>query len=169
MLINETLTFDCGKGVSFAVTLEQVETMAKHQHVIAHVVAIGLKNILMDSHASVTYEQFKTDAECQEAKRKRAGEKLQAMLDGEIRIARAGGGTKVDSFTTFARRLVLSMLSKDKRKQLADSPDKGIEFIDAVFAKNEAKLRPQVEAMIAEAEAKAKAAAELAQGLDLDV
>ena len=169
MKINQTLTFDCGKGVSFAVTPEQLGAMESHEHVWAHIVTIGLKNILQDAHASVTYDGFRNEAECVEAKRKRAGDKLAAMIAGEVRISRTGGAPKADSFTTWARRIVLGMLGKDKRKALADEADKGVAYLDAVFAKNEAKLRPQVEQAIADAEAKAKAAAELAEGLDLDI
>jgi hypothetical protein len=168
IMINQSLAFDCGKGVSFVVTPEQVAAIAKHEAAIAHVITIGLKNILQDSHASITYENFKTETECQEAKRKRAGEKLQALLDGDVRTARAGVA-KVDGFTTWARRIVLSMLSKEKRKELAGEADKGVAFLDAIFTKNEAKLRPLVEQAIADAEAKAKAAQELANGLDLDI
>jgi hypothetical protein len=169
MIINQTLTFDCGKGVSFAVTPEQVEAIAKHESAIAHVIQIGLKNILQDSHASITYESFKTETECQEAKRKRAGEKLEALLAGDVRTARAGGSSKVDSFTTWARRVVLKSLSKEKRKELAESDDKGVAYLDAVYAKNESVLKPRVEAAIAADIAERAAAAELANGLDLDI
>jgi hypothetical protein len=169
MLINSNLNLDCGKGVPFTITPENVAELVKRPDAIAHVIAIGLKNILQDSHASIKYDDFKTEEECQAAKRERAGKKLLALLAGDVRTARAGSSNRVDSFTTFARRLVLSMLSKEKKKVLAESADKGVAYLDAVYEKNAEKLKPQVDAMITEAAEKARKAAELADGLDLDI
>jgi hypothetical protein len=50
-----------------------------------HVVYIGLRNILMDSHASVVRKDFATDAEWIAAKRAVAEKKFAAMLAGDIR------------------------------------------------------------------------------------
>ena len=166
--IDQPLTFDCGKHVGFSVTPEQIATMAGHNSPILHAITIGLKNLLGDAHAGVVSDDFRTEAEWIEAKRKRAGEKFQSLLDGDVRTMRAGS-PRVDGFTTWARRHVLSLLPKDKRKSLAETADKGVAYLDAVFAKNEAKLRPQIEAAIAEAETKAKAAQALASELDLDI
>ena len=54
-----------------------------------------------------------------------------------------------------------------KRKELAKLDDKGSAFITQMVEKNRAKLEPMAHKAIADAEAKAKETAELANGLDL--
>lgn len=95
---------------------------------------------------------------------------MATVLDGTwTQRARANAAPKADDFTTFARKHVLGLLSKEKRKELAATADKGAAYLDAVFAKNEAKLRPIVEKELAEAIRAANEKAELAKGLDLDI
>jgi len=82
--------------------------------------------------------------------------------DGVIRKRKAA--VIVDSFTNIARKMVLARLEKAKRKELAEMPDKGAAWLDAVFKKNEEKLRPIVEAEIE----RQRKLAEEAETLDLD-
>jgi hypothetical protein len=161
------INFDAGKHVSFALTAQQVETLISHAEVHKHALMIGLKNILQDCHASIVREDFKTDDEWIAAKRAKAEMKLGALMTGDIRVHSGERKPRVDDFTTAARKYVLSRLSKDVRKKLADMPDKGVETLDKMFAKNEAKLRPIIEQAIADAARKAKESAELAASLDL--
>jgi hypothetical protein len=99
------------------------------------------------------------------------------IADSEIFLGKLCDGTwrtearrqSADLFTTVARKHVIGLLPKEKRKELAESPDKGVAYLDAVFAKNEAKLRPEVEAIIQRMREEAEARAKLADTLDLDV
>ena len=83
----------------------------------------------------------------------------------DVRTTSKPRAPKVDDFTNVARKLVLSLLPKETKKALADLEDKGAAKLDAIFAKNEAKLRPQVEAKLEEM----RKAAEAAKGLELDL
>jgi hypothetical protein len=164
-----TLNLDCGKHVAFNLTAEQIAQMNSHPLVAEYVWHIGLKNILQDSHASIVRDDFESDEAWIAAKRDRASLKLGALMTGEVRQQRANRVPKADDFTNFARREVLSMLSKEKRKELAELADKGAAYLDAVFAKNEEKLRPIVQGKLDAAILAAKAKAEIADGLNLDI
>lgn len=162
------LNLDCGKSVAFNLTEEQVETLLGHEDVARHIVAIGLKNILQDSHASVTRDGFATDDEWVQAKRDRASLKLGDMMAGLLRAQRAAR-PKVDDFTNVARKLVLSLMSKEQKAKISTEVDGkmqvDVEKVDAIFAKNEAKLRPQVEAKLEEM----RKAAELADSIEIEI
>lgn len=69
-----------GKGI----TLE-VDDAALPANVIQHVVYIGLRNILMDAHASVTHES--DGADYQANAKAVAEKKLAALMAGELRVA----------------------------------------------------------------------------------
>lgn len=163
------LDLDCGKHVAFNLTEEQVKTLLGHDNVMQYVAHIGLKNILQDSHASVVRDDFKTDEEWIAAKRAKAELKLGALMNGEVRTSRGERAPRVDDFTNFARKFVLRLLSKEKRKALAELPDKGAEKLDAAFAANEAKWRPMVQKELDDAIAKSKAMAEMASEVEIDI
>lgn len=163
------LNLDCGKNVAFNLDEEQVAKLASFPAVVEYVWRIGLKNILQDSHASVTRDGYDSDEAWIAAKRDRASLKLGALMIGDVRQSRGERAPKVDDFTNFARKYILSILSKEKRKELAEMEDKGAATLDEMFAKNEEKLRPLVQAKLDAAIAEAKAKAELAEGLDLDI
>lgn len=72
----------------------------------------------------------------------------------------------VDLRTKIARKLVWAKLGKDKRKELSELENAGVnEILDALIAKNAEKLAPAIDKEIARLEAEAKAMA----GLELDV
>lgn len=158
------MIIDAGKDIPIDVSDEQINKLASFDNVRERVWRIGLRNILMDSHASVKYDDFETEIECRNAKRDKAMSVLEAMLAGESRVARERA-PKADDFTTAMRRFVVGLFTKDERKVMAKSPDHGVALIDARFAKNEAKLRPLIEDKIArdlaDVEAKAKIAVDI--------
>mgnify|MGYP001563702133 CR=1 FL=1 len=84
-----------------------------------------------------------------------AAKVLAGMLASEVRAARERAG--VDSFTSAMRKLVLSTRDKPTRKAWAVLSDHGAANCDAIFAKNEAILRPLVEAELVKMEIAAKA------------
>lgn len=161
------ISFDAGKNVPFNLTVEQVTTLLSHPNVHQHLVMIGLKNVLQDCHASIVRDDFKSEDEYFAAKRAKAELKLGAMMAGELRAHSGERKVAVPTFTNEARKLVLSKLDKAAKEKLAAMPDSGAATLDAMFAKNEAALKPIVEATIAEMERKAKAKAELEGKLDL--
>lgn len=161
------LTFDAGANVAFDLSEDKVATLMGHANVVEYMVWKGLKEILTDAHASVVRKDFKSDEEWIAAKRAKAELKLGALMIGEVRTTSRESKPKVDDFTNAARKIVLSKLPKAKREELAEMPDKGVAILDAMFAKNDAALRPVVEAELAEQARKAKAAEELEGKLDL--
>lgn len=136
---NETaLAVDCGAKVGFAITQEQLDKMAENPAVVRHVITIGLKNILQDSHARAVRDDFKTDDEWIEAKRKFAGDKLQSMITGELRVK--SGGTRASAADPLARYrnraalLIIRAKAPDKIKGLKG--DDLAAFVTAFIAKN---------------------------------
>lgn len=77
------LTINCGKGISIDV---DTSTLEKHTDVAAHVWRIGLRNILMDSHANVTAEKFPEPAAQTIESKRRVEEKLADMMAGELTV-----------------------------------------------------------------------------------
>lgn len=95
-----------GKGIEL-----DVNANALPANVMEHVVYIGLRNILMDSHASVTRESdgenFVANAQAQ------AEKKLAAMMAGEVRVA---GTREGDPVRAEAIRIASDMIRTALRK-----------------------------------------------------
>lgn len=82
-----------------------------------HVAYIGLRNILMDSHASVTKEDYTKEGVFDStgylaAKRAMADKKLAAMLAGDIRAVSIGTVVRGDPVRTEAIEIALDMTIK---------------------------------------------------------
>lgn len=84
---------DIGAGLMLPVDFGR---LAAHNAVIEHVLNIGARNILMDSHAGVKRDDFETDQEYRNAKLAVAVKKLETMYAGTVR-ARVAGGARVPS------------------------------------------------------------------------
>ncbi len=164
-----SITLDVGKSIQFTVTEDGIAGLMTHKDALHHVLMIGLKNLVQDSHASIKREDFETEDEWKAASRAKAELKLGAILSGDIRVSRGESKPKVDDFTGMARKIVLSTLKPERKKELAAMEDKGVAMLDAIIAKNLDMLKPKVEAAIAEEARKAAEKDELAKGLDLDI
>ena len=106
------MNINIGKGLTIAVDTAKLG-LGEINAVASHVVAIGLRNILMDSHASITKADNPDDyAELSLAK---ATDKLEAMYRGDIRVARQSSGTSRDPVRAealkLARRIVNSVFA----------------------------------------------------------
>lgn len=127
--------------------------------VVDHVMYIGLRNILMDSHAGDTREahgdRYREEAE------KTALDKLAAMYNGEIRVA---GTRSSDPVKSQMRALAVAHAKKVLRASGRKFKDIKSEEITAeankILAKNEEALRKVAEKMV-------KAAAALDVSVDL--
>jgi hypothetical protein len=91
-----------------------------------HAIMIGLRNILMDSHASVTKEEYPDDAEREAAARAMVQKKLDALMSGEVRVAstREGDPVKAEAIR-MASDIVKAALRKAGKK-LSDYEPKAI-------------------------------------------
>lgn len=163
------MLIDVGKGLSFEVSDEQFNQMLSHDRSRERIMYIAIRNIVMDSHASIKRDDFESEIEWRNESKAVAERTIAGLLSGEV-MRRNARAPKADDFTNFARKEVLSMLSKEKRKELAAQESSFVTtFLDSVFLKNETKLRPIVQAKLEAAIAAAKAKAEIASELDLDI
>ena len=84
------LNVDIGKQIGFELSDENMAALSAHENVKTHVWYIGLRNILMDSHASAKRELFEDEIAWRNASKAMAEKKLAAMLAGEIRANSSG-------------------------------------------------------------------------------
>jgi ribosome recycling factor len=171
------MLIDVGKGLSFDVSDEQFAQMLSHERSKERIMYISIRNIVMDSHASVKRDDFESEIDWRNESKAVAERTLAGLLSGEV-MRRNARAPKVDDFTNFARKHIIGLLKEKAKtddkiaklvKEMPDLPDKGVSLLDAMFAKNEAKLRPIVQKTLDEAIAAAKAKAEIASELDLDI
>lgn len=170
------LTFDAGASVAFELTSDQVTQLLSHQNVAQHLVMIGLKNTLQDSHASAVRKDFESDDAWIAAKRERAALKLGAMMNGELRTTSGTRQPKLDDFAKFARSWLLAKIKpayvakhgRDSWKEKTEG-DSGAEFIQQLVLKNAERFKDEiVEAYKVELAAREKAA-KIADEVDLDI
>jgi hypothetical protein len=105
-----------GKGIEL-----DVDPARFNREVMDHVVRIGLRNILMDSHAGAT---AKVDPEGYVKKsRELAEKKLAAMYEGIVRTQAVGGIAKpADPVAMVILRLARKAVQKDRAKDIAAAP-----------------------------------------------
>lgn len=92
-----------GKGIDLDVDLSKLPA-----NVMEHVTYIGLRNILMDAHASVTTDEADYQAKAQAVSEK----KLAAMYAGEVRVA---GTREGDPVRAEAKRLAVLKITSALR------------------------------------------------------
>lgn len=104
-----------GKGIELAVDLSKL-----NEAVLAHVVYIGLRNILMDSHAGVTADKSdNVEAESRAV----AEKKLAAMYAGEVRSVgtRTGDPVKAESIRLATDQLKTAIRKSGKKVSEVDA------------------------------------------------
>lgn len=112
-----------GKGLEIAVDVDALPEAARN-----HAIYMGLRNILMDSHASVTKETNPTDYA--EVALAMAEKKLASLMAGEVRTvtSREGDPVKAEALRIADRMVAatwtaagrkLKDLDKDKRRDAA--------------------------------------------------
>jgi len=100
------LNVKIGKGLSVDVNVDRL-----NETVMEHVTYMGLRNILMDSHASVK----KDDVDCKSKSMAIVQKKLEALYNGIIRIA--GERASFDAVEGEARRLAMMALRAAFKKK----------------------------------------------------
>ncbi len=97
-----------GKGITLPVDANSLPAAA-----MAHVVYIGLRNILMDSHAGISTDEPDYQAKAQAV----AEKKLAALMAGEVRVAstREGDPVKAEA-VRIASDMIKTALRKKGRK-----------------------------------------------------
>lgn len=131
-----------GKGIEL-----DVNTSALPENVMDHVVYMGLRNILMDSHASHTKE---SSDDYVEKSRETAEKKLAALLNGEVRAAGTREGDPVRAEAIRLATLAIRAAIRKAGKKLADVDAKAIREKAVGLIE---KYREQAEKNVAEAKA----------------
>lgn len=167
---------ECGKGIQFEVTNEMLIQLGQHQNSFDHVLMIGLKNIVGDSHAGVKREDFATEDEWKAASKAKAELKLAAILNGDLRAQSTTRAPKLSDEAAFIRSFTIAAIKsafvakhgKDSWKEKTDG-DAGAAFIAGLLEKHGARFEPDAKnAWLAEL-AKRVAAKTLADSIDFDI
>ena len=106
-----------GKGIEM-----NIDHTSLPQAAMDHVIMIGLRNILMDSHASITSEEYPDDAARQEAARAMVDKKLAALMAGEVRVAssREGDPVRAEALRSATAVIVTALKRAGKIKKAGD-------------------------------------------------
>lgn len=171
-----TFNINVGKGINFDITADMLQELAKHGEAFGHVIMIGLKNLVQDSHASVKREDFETEEEWKAESRRVAEQKLGSIIAGDIRKASATRQPKLSDREAFARKWLVVKLKaafvakhgKESWKEKTEG-DSGAEFIAALIEKNAPKFEAEIEAAWQTELAAKKREAEMADSLELDI
>lgn len=93
-----------GKGIEL-----DIDHTALPENALSHAIMIGLRNILMDSHASITTEEYPDPIARADAARAMVDKKLAALMSGEVRIS--SSRESVDPIRAEAMRMALAMVT----------------------------------------------------------
>lgn len=110
-----------GKGI-----ICNVDHTILQPQVLEHVIYIGLRNILMDSHASITDKEYPDATERQAAAEAMVDKKLEAFKRGEVRVQSTREG---DPVRAEALRMAIDIVKakiKKAGKKVADYEAKAV-------------------------------------------
>jgi hypothetical protein len=119
-----------------------------------HIVYVGLRNILQDSHASMTAEKA-NGGDVQELSREMAEKKLAALLRGELRLAPS---RESDPVKAEALRLAINGLKKKHREDGTKIDEKDLKAKAKDFL---ATPSPALDKLMAKAKRNVKEAADI--------
>jgi hypothetical protein len=137
-----TMLVAIGKGIELDVDVTKLS-----REVTEHVMRIGFRNILMDSHASVTAKADPTNYV--QRSKELAEKKLASMYAGVVRLATVGAPkAPTDPVGMVILRLARKAVMKDKAAEItAASKGERLALINrlaaAYAAEHDAKLRPR--------------------------
>jgi hypothetical protein len=137
-----------GKGIELDVDVARLNNEVRD-----HIVRTGIRNLLMDAHASAT---AKTDPEGYVKKsRELAEKKLASLYAGIVRMQSVGGATKpTDPVSAVVLRLARMTIQKEKAGDIAAAPkEQRLALINRLAAEyaqsHDAALRPRAEKIVA--------------------
>ena len=160
-----TLNVSIGKDIMLTIDLGKLSNQPDS---MAHIIAMGLKNILQDSHSGITKDEFPDLAAYKANSLAIAEKKLESLYNNDIRtkVAKPNGQSAEEKLYVKA---MLALVTKQKRKELAKMPDSGTAWLKAAIEKHIEKVKAKAAAMLeAEREAEAEQA-ELAAEMDFEI
>lgn len=110
-----------GKGLEFTINHDKLPQAA-----MDHVVYIGLRNILMDAHASITSDEYPNETARKEAASAMVEKKLAALMAGEVRVQSTREGDPVRAEAMRMATAQITALIKKAGKKVADYDAKAI-------------------------------------------
>jgi hypothetical protein len=140
-----------GKTIEMDVALERLGLPTELSPAASHVVYIGLRNVLMDSHASVT----KDEPDHIERSREMAEKKLDALYRGEVRVAQTRAPHAADALAAEIKRLATGIVMRTRGNGLAKLKKRervaALREMAAAYAtEHNAELRPIAERRVRE-------------------
>lgn len=93
---------------------------------LQHVIMIGLRNVLMDSHAGVTAEKVGPDGDVAAESKAVALKKLDALMRGEVRVSgsREGDPVRGEAIRSASAVIVAALKKAGQIKKVADIDSK---------------------------------------------
>lgn len=105
------MDINIGKGITLPVNVDAIPANA-----MAHVVYIGLRNILMDAHAGVATDE----PDFQDKSKAIAEKKLAALMAGEVRVSSGREGDPVKAEAIRLATLAVRAAIRKSGKKLSD-------------------------------------------------
>lgn len=128
-----------GRGITLDVDVDKF-----NPDVMSHVVYIGLRNILMDAHASATRKGGSTDDEARALSEK----KLAAMYNGEVRVTSTREG---DPVAREMVRMATDIVKNAIRAKGGKLGDYDVAGLAKAYVTKHPELRAKAEASVADA------------------
>lgn len=137
-----------GKGLELEINPAELPQAA-----LDHVIYIGLRNILMDSHASITKETNPDDL--QDAAEAMARKKLDALMRGEVRVASSREGDPVRAEALRMASDIIKTALRKKGTKVSDVEPKAIREAATKLLERDASLLAKAKARVEEQRAAA--------------
>lgn len=135
-----------GKGISLAVDPSKLP-----ENALAHVIYIGLRNVLMDSHASITAESNPNDLTA--AATAMAEKKLAALMAGEVRVSSSREGDPVKAEAIRIASDTIKTALRKKGKKLSNVEPKAIREAALKLIERDATIMVRAKARVEETRA----------------
>jgi hypothetical protein len=136
-------TVNVGKSINV-----EIDFTAMPQAALDHILYIGARNILMDSHASITADEYPNADERQAAASSMVQKKLDALMRGEVRVQSTREGDPVRAEALRMATDIVKTKIRKAGKKVADYEAKAIREAAAKIITPE--LLAQAKARVAE-------------------
>ena len=104
-----------GKSIELDIDVSRLPEAA-----LNHAIMIGLRNILMDSHASITSDEYPDAEERDAAARAMVAKKLDALMRGEVRVQSTREGDPVRAEAKAMAKAILTAKIKAAGRKVKD-------------------------------------------------
>lgn len=103
-----------------------IDHTALPANALQHAIMIGLRNILMDSHASITDKEYPDAGEREAAARAMVDKKLAALMSGEVRVQSTREGDPVRAEALRMATDIVKAKIRKAGKKVADYEAKAV-------------------------------------------